>query len=79
MSLPSTPGLLSRSAGPLRKHPVITLLMFGITILSALAGWIWLDGDWPAWRRLLAGAITGFGVGLIITMSRMLGAFTEDA
>ena len=76
MSSHSSSSPFSRSVATLREHPVITVLMTVMTVLPALAGLIWLDNDWPAWRRLLAGASAGFGVGLIITMARMLGAFT---
>jgi hypothetical protein len=36
----------------------------------ALGAWL-LTGEWPLARRLAAGAVSGFGVGLLVTATKM--------
>lgn len=57
----------------LRAHPVITGVMLGCTLIGVGMGYQLLSPEWSLWRRLLGGAVSGAGVGLTITASRMIG------
>ena len=54
-----------------RRHPVITSVMLGCTLIRAALGFVLLTGEWSAARRLLAGAVAGAGTGLLITATKM--------
>lgn len=56
-----------------RDHPVITAVMVGCTLVGAGMGFSLLSGEWSVARRVLAGAVGGAGVGLIVTATRMIG------
>ena len=71
----SPPG---RRAAPLeglrnivRRHPVITSVMVGCTLIGAALGLALLTDEWSAARRLLAGAVAGAGTGLLITATKI--------
>jgi hypothetical protein len=59
--------------GSARRHPVITSVLLGCTIGGALAGFVYLDADWSAFRRIAAGAVGGAGAALLVTATKMLG------
>lgn len=56
-----------------RRHPVITGVMVGCTVLGAIFGPAWMDADWSLLKRVLAGALCGAGIGILITAPRMVG------
>ncbi len=56
-----------------KEHPVITTVMVVCTLLGTALGALFLPGDWPAWRRVAAGTLSGCGVGLLITAPRVIG------
>ena len=70
---PGAPGSSSRAArravryriamadlgAALRRHPVITGVMLGCTLLGAVLGVLLLTDDWSLARRLAAGAVGG--------------------
>lgn len=56
-----------------RKHPVISGVMIGCTLLGAVLGPLWMDPAWSLLKQALAGALCGAGVGLLITAPRMVG------
>jgi len=45
--------------------------MVGCTLAGAVVGATFLSDDWTLLRRLLAGAVGGAGVGLLVTATRM--------
>lgn len=57
----------------LRNHPVITGVMVGCTLGGVVVGMILIPEDWALWRRIAGGAISGAGVGLLITAFKMIG------
>jgi hypothetical protein len=57
----------------LRRHPVITATLLACTLAGAVLGFYLLTGDWSAARRIVAGAVAGAGVGLLMTATKMLG------
>jgi hypothetical protein len=55
------------------RHPVITAVLAVCTLGGALAGvWI-LDPEWSLARRLLAGAVGGAWIGIVISATKMVG------
>ena len=56
-----------------RGHPVITAVMVGCTLAGAALGPILITYDWSDLKRVLAGALAGAGVGLLVTAPRMVG------
>jgi hypothetical protein len=60
------------SQGTIQRHPVISAILIGCTLLGAALGFALLGDDWSALRRILAGTIAGAGVGLLITATKML-------
>lgn len=66
----SPPGGLREA---MRRHPAITAILLGCTVLGAGAGFYLLTGDWSALRRLSAGGVAGAGFGLLITATKMIG------
>jgi len=56
----------------IQRHPVITAILVGCTLLGAALGFALLGDDWSALRRILAGTIGGSGVGLLITATKMI-------
>ncbi len=57
----------------LARHPVLSGALIGSTLLGAVAGYVFLSGDWSAARRILGGAVGGAGVGFLITATRLVG------
>jgi hypothetical protein len=53
-----------------RSHPVIAGTLAATTLAGAVAGAVFLTGEWSLARRLLAGA----GTGLLLTATKMFGA-----
>ena len=64
------PGALRRIA---REHPVITAVMLACTVAGAVLGLALLPETWSIARRLAGGAVSGAGVGFLITATKMLG------
>jgi len=56
-----------------RRHPMITATLVGCAALGAVLGFYLLTGDWSPARRILAGALAGGGVGLLMTATKMIG------
>jgi len=56
----------------LRRHPVISAIFIGCTLLGAALGYALLSDDWSVARRILAGTIGGAGVGLLITATKLI-------
>jgi hypothetical protein len=54
-----------------RRHPVITSVLLGCTLLGALLGPLLLTADWSLLRRVVAGAVAGAGTGLLVTATKM--------
>jgi NADH:ubiquinone oxidoreductase subunit F (NADH-binding) len=57
----------------LARYPVLSGVLIGSTLLGALAGYVFLSGDWSVGRRILGGAVGGAGVGFLITATRLVG------
>lgn len=70
-----TPATPQDSAGGVRalvrQHPVITSVLLGCTLVGAALGAWLLTQDWSLARRLAAGAVSGAGVGLLLTATKM--------
>jgi hypothetical protein len=58
--------------GTIRRHPVITAILIGCTLLGAALGFALLGEDWSVLDRILAGTIGGAGVGLLVTATKMI-------
>ena len=56
----------------IQRHPVITAILVGCTLLGAALGFALLGDDWSALHRIFAGTIGGAGVGLLITATKMI-------
>jgi hypothetical protein len=56
-----------------RRHPVIVFVMLACTVLGAVLGAVYLGDDWSLARRLAAGAVSGAGIGLLFTATKMIG------
>jgi len=54
-------------------HPVITGVLIACTALGVVLGGLTLSEEWSLVRRILAGAVSGAGVGLLMTASRIVG------
>jgi hypothetical protein len=57
----------------LRRHPVISGLMLGLTLGGVLLGVVYLDAEWSLLRRAAAGGLVGFGTALLVTATKLLG------
>jgi len=66
---PPPEGLL----GFVRTHPWITAIMLACTVGGAIAGPSLFDETWPLARQIAAGAFGGAWVGLITTVTKMIG------
>ena len=58
-------------AGVVRRHPWITAIFVVGTALGTLLGALVLPEDWTLARRLIGGAVSGAGVGVFITDTRL--------
>ncbi len=54
-----------------RRHPVIVGTLVVCALAGAVAGFLWLPGEWFAARRIAAGTVAGGGVGLLLTATKM--------
>jgi hypothetical protein len=54
-----------------RRQPVITATLVATTALGAVAGALFLTGEWSLSRRILAGALAGAGTGFLLTATKM--------
>lgn len=70
---PTGPFALLRDG--VRRHPWITAVMVGGTLIGAVTGYFIATEEWSVLRRLAAGAFSGFWVAFLITATRMMGAF----
>lgn len=57
----------------LRNHPVITGVMLACSAAGVILGVLLLPPEWSLLRRLVGGAVSGMGVGLLVVASRMIG------
>jgi hypothetical protein len=57
----------------IRRHPVIAATLVGCALAGAVLGFYLLTGDWSPARRILAGALAGGGVGVLMTGTKMIG------
>lgn len=60
-------------AGFVRTHPWVTAIMLVCTVGGAFAGPFLFDETWPLARQIAAGAFGGAWVGLITTVTKMIG------
>ena len=58
-----------------RDHPWITAFNLMCLCIGLTMALTHLPAEWSLARRLTAGAISGLGIGLVITANRMLGAW----
>ena len=68
------PGALSA----IKAHPFITAFVVICTVAGGVAGLYLPFEDWGLARRIIAGAVGGFGCGLIIVTTRLVGAFGDE-
>jgi len=59
----------------LREHPWITAFNVMCLCIGLILALKHLPAEWSLARRLTAGALSGIGIGLMITANRMLGAW----
>lgn len=57
--------------GVLRRHPILSAIFFGCTLLGSVLGALYLPGEWAFARRLAAGAVAGAGAGLLCTFTKL--------
>jgi hypothetical protein len=62
--------------GLLRAHPVLTTLVVVCIVVGVALAFRLGPTDWPTWRKVAAGVIGGSFVGYIITLTRMMGAYS---
>ncbi|MFQ5514784.1 MAG: hypothetical protein ACE5FG_10115 [Myxococcota bacterium] len=55
------------------EHPLLVAVLVGGALLGALAGVLLLGPEWSLARRLIGGAAADFGVGLLVTATRIVG------
>ena len=55
----------------LRRHPGVSATLVATTLLGAVAGALFLTGEWSLARRILAGGVAGAGTGLLLTATKM--------
>lgn len=67
------PGGLRAWRARIARHPVISATLLVCTVAGAVAGVVFLSGDWSLARRIAAGAVAGAGTGLLITATKMFG------
>ena len=53
------------------RHPVISATLLGCALLGAAIGYFWLSADWSVARRVVAGAVAGAGVGILVTGTKI--------
>ena len=58
-----------------RAHPWITAFNVMCLCIGLAMALTHLPAEWSLARRLTAGAMSGIGIGLVITANRMLGAW----
>jgi Kef-type K+ transport system membrane component KefB len=54
-------------------HPVISGVFVACIVIGALLGAFYLTSDWSLARRVAGGAVSGAGVALIVTATRIVG------
>ena len=54
-------------------HPVISGVFVACIAIGALLGAFYLTSDWSLARRIAGGAVSGAGVALIVTATRIIG------
>jgi hypothetical protein len=59
--------------GFIASHPVIAALFVACTLAGAVAGAVYLPGEWSLARRLAAGAFAGAGSALVVSATRLIG------
>ncbi len=64
---------MNRVFATLRAHPVISAVFAVCMIGGALLGALLLPDSLSEIRRVLGGAVGGFGIALVVTATRMLG------
>jgi hypothetical protein len=63
---------VSRLLATLRAHPVISAVFAVCTIAGAFAGPLLLPDGLSDVRRVLGGAVAGFGLALVVTATKIL-------
>jgi hypothetical protein len=61
----------------IKAHPWITACMVICAVAGVVLAFPFAPEDWGAARTVAAGLFAGFGTGLTIVATRMLGAFGE--
>ena len=61
----------ARGGSLLRRHPVVSAVLLVCVAAGALAGALLLGEDWSLARRIAAGALSGAGVGFLLTAPKM--------
>jgi hypothetical protein len=59
----------------IRRHPVITATLVLCIAVGAIGAIFVPFEDWSVGRKIAAGALSGAWVGLLVTGTRMLGAW----
>ena len=57
--------------GVVRRHPVIVGFLVTCTLVGAATGAFLLTGEWSLARRIGAGAVSGAGIGFLVTATKM--------
>ena len=65
--------LLGGVADWARRHPVIVTLLVACIVVGGLLGLYLLPAEWSTARRLAGGLVSGGGVGLLVSATRMVG------
>ncbi len=70
---PEEAGVLERARRTAVRHPIIVGILVGSTLLGIVLGVVLLPQEWSIVRRILGGAVSGAGCGLICTAPRIIG------
>lgn len=59
----------------IQKRPGLAVVNVVCVVLGVAGGLVFGFEDWPLWRNIAAGVFAGGGVGYLITITRVIGAF----
>jgi hypothetical protein len=71
--LPGDASAIARLRSVVTRHPIIVGVLVGSTLLGLVLGVFLLPQEWTVVRRILGGAVSGAGCGLICTAPRIIG------
>jgi hypothetical protein len=62
--------------GLVRKHPVLSAFVALCVVAGVILAFPLAPDDWPTWRKVGAGLLSGALAGYFVTLTRMMGAYS---